>query len=196
MGDRRHDPGLRCNALGLRAGRRAASPSPHGLRVGVVNARFIKPLDRATVCKALEEAAFVLTVEEGCLMGGFGSAVLEAASDAGIPGSEVRRLGLPDRFVLHAEHNQQLAEVGLDVEGIIRSAIASAETVGSPTSRNWGLIPIRSTTAGTGWAQTGLGHGVRQDLIGCRSHRSRLSEYPASGVMEFEQESRSSGLRT
>ena len=37
----------------------------HGLRVGVVNARFIKPLDRATVCKALEEAAFVLTVEEG-----------------------------------------------------------------------------------------------------------------------------------
>jgi 1-deoxy-D-xylulose-5-phosphate synthase len=102
----------------------------HGLRVGVVNARFIKPLDRATVCKALEEAAFVLTVEEGCLMGGFGSAVLEAASDAGIPSTHVRRLGLPDRFVLHAERDEQLAEVGLDVEGIIRSATALAQTVG------------------------------------------------------------------
>ena len=96
----------------------------------MVNARFVKPLDRATVCKAIEEAAFVLTVEEGCLMGGFGSAVLEAASDAGIPSTHVRRLGLPDRFVLHAERDEQLAEVGLDVEGIIRSAIALAQTVG------------------------------------------------------------------
>jgi 1-deoxy-D-xylulose-5-phosphate synthase len=102
----------------------------HGLQVGVVNARFIKPLDRATVCKAIEEAAFVLTVEEGCLMGGFGSAVLEAASDAGIPTPHVRRLGLPDRFVMHAERDEQLAEVGLDVAGIIRSAIALAQTVG------------------------------------------------------------------
>src|SRR5208337_5652925 len=72
----------------------------------------------------------VLTVEEGCLMGGFGSAVLEAASDAGIPTAHVRRLGLPDRFVLHAERDEQLAEVGLDVEGIIRSAIALAQNVG------------------------------------------------------------------
>jgi 1-deoxy-D-xylulose-5-phosphate synthase len=96
----------------------------------VVNARFIKPLDRATVCKALEEAAFVLTVEEGCLMGGFGSAVLEAANDAGIPTAHVRRLGLPDRFVMHAERDEQLAEVGLDVAGIIRSALALAQAVG------------------------------------------------------------------
>jgi 1-deoxy-D-xylulose-5-phosphate synthase len=102
----------------------------HGLRVGVVNARFIKPLDRTTVCKALEEAAFVLTVEEGCLMGGFGSAVLEAASDAGISTAHLRRLGLPDRFVMHAERDEQLAEVGLDVAGIVRSAVALAQAVG------------------------------------------------------------------
>ncbi|MGO9597698.1 MAG: 1-deoxy-D-xylulose-5-phosphate synthase [Isosphaeraceae bacterium] len=102
----------------------------HGLRVGVINARFAKPLDRATVCKAIEEAAFVLTVEEGCLAGGFGSAVLEAASDAGIAAGHVRRLGLPDRFVFHAEHDEQLAEVGLDVEGIIASAIGMARSVG------------------------------------------------------------------
>ena len=57
----------------------------YGLRVGVVNARFVKPLDRVTIGKAIEECGFVLTVEEGCLMGGFGSAVLEAANDAGLP---------------------------------------------------------------------------------------------------------------
>jgi len=102
----------------------------HGLRVGVINARFAKPLDRTTVCKAIEEAAFVLTVEEGCLAGGFGSAVLEAASDAGIAAGHVRRLGLPDRFVFHAEHDEQLAEVGLDVEGIIASAVGMARSVG------------------------------------------------------------------
>jgi 1-deoxy-D-xylulose-5-phosphate synthase len=103
-----------------------------GLRVGVVNARFAKPLDRITACKAIEEAAFVLTVEEGCLMGGFGSAVLEAASDTGIAAGHVRRLGLPDHFVLHAERDEQLAEVGLDVEGIIRSAVELARMVGLP----------------------------------------------------------------
>ena len=77
-------------------------------------------------------AGFVLTVEEGCLMGGFGSAVLEAANDAGISTGHVRRLGLPDQFVLHAEREEQLAEVGLDVEGIIRSAVELARAVGLP----------------------------------------------------------------
>ncbi|MFO0954372.1 MAG: 1-deoxy-D-xylulose-5-phosphate synthase [Isosphaeraceae bacterium] len=102
----------------------------HGLRVGVVNARFVKPLDVATVCKAAEECSFVLTVEEGCLQGGFGSAVLEALNDAGLNTSHVRRLGLPDRFVLHAEREEQLAEVGLDLEGITAAALKLARTVG------------------------------------------------------------------
>ncbi|WP_337175443.1 1-deoxy-D-xylulose-5-phosphate synthase [Paludisphaera sp.] len=102
----------------------------HGLNVGVVNARFVKPLDRATIGKAIEEAAFVLTVEEGCLNGGFGSAVLEAANDAGLPTHHVRRIGLPDRFVLHAERDEQLAEVGLDVDGLVASALELARSVG------------------------------------------------------------------
>jgi len=102
----------------------------YGLRVGVVNARFVKPLDKPTVLKAIEECGFVITVEEGCLSGGFGSAVLEAASDAGLNTTHVRRLGLPDRFVLHAERDEQLAEVGLDVEGITRAALELARTVG------------------------------------------------------------------
>jgi 1-deoxy-D-xylulose-5-phosphate synthase len=114
----------------LRAAERLRQGS--GLRIGVVNARFVKPLDVATVLKAVEECGFVLTVEEGCLMGGFGSAVLEAASDAGLATGHVRRLGLPDRFVLHAERDEQLAEVGLDVAGITRAALDLARAVGLP----------------------------------------------------------------
>jgi 1-deoxy-D-xylulose-5-phosphate synthase len=102
----------------------------YGLRVGVVNARFVKPLDRVTIGKAIEECGFVLTVEEGCLMGGFGSAVLEAANDAGLPTSHVRRLGLPDRYVMHAERDEQLAEVGLDVDGITQAALGLAIATG------------------------------------------------------------------
>jgi 1-deoxy-D-xylulose-5-phosphate synthase len=108
----------------------------HGLRVGVINARFAKPLDTTTLLKAIEECGFVLTVEEGCLMGGFGSAVLEAASDAGLNTSHLRRLGLPDRFVMHAERDEQLAEVGLDVDGIAASALELA--------RSLGLLPLKT----------------------------------------------------
>ncbi len=102
----------------------------YGLRVGVVNARFIKPLDRIIVAKAIEDCGFVLTVEEGSLAGGFGSAVLEAANDAGLPTTHLRRLGLPDRYVLHAEREEQLAEVGLDVDGITQAALALAQATG------------------------------------------------------------------
>jgi 1-deoxy-D-xylulose-5-phosphate synthase len=115
----------------------------YGLRTGVINARFVKPLDRITISKAIEECAFVLTVEEGSLAGGFGSAVLEAASDASLPSGHVRRLGLPDRYVLHAERDEQLAEVGLDVDGIVRTAMALAKMVGSSSSSE------RETTAVT-----------------------------------------------
>ena len=105
----------------------------YGLRVGVVNARFVKPLDKATTLKAIEECGFVLTVEEGCLAGGFGSAVLEAAGDAGLSTAHVRRLGLPDRFVMHAERDEQLEEVGLDVDALTRAALELARGVGLPT---------------------------------------------------------------
>jgi 1-deoxy-D-xylulose-5-phosphate synthase len=104
----------------------------YGLRIGVVNARFAKPLDKTVVLKAIEECGFVITVEEGCLAGGFGSAVLEVASDAGLSTANVRRLGLPDQFILHAERDEQLAEVGLDVDGITRAALELARAAGLP----------------------------------------------------------------
>jgi 1-deoxy-D-xylulose-5-phosphate synthase len=92
-----------------------------GLEVGVVNARFIKPLDAETIARYVEESPFVVTVEEGALMGGFGSAILEIAADAGISAANVRRLGIPDRFVEHGERSELLADLGLDAEGIARA---------------------------------------------------------------------------
>jgi 1-deoxy-D-xylulose-5-phosphate synthase len=96
----------------------AARLRQEGLDVGVVNARFAKPLDRGTILRAVEELPLVVTVEEGTLEGGFGSAVLEAANAAGLDARNVVRLGLPDRFVEHAERAELLAELGLDVDGL------------------------------------------------------------------------------
>ena len=56
-----------------------------GIHVGVINARFAKPLDKTTLLKAVEELPLVVTVEEGTLEGGFGSALLEAANAARLP---------------------------------------------------------------------------------------------------------------
>lgn len=92
-----------------------------GLEIGVINARFVKPLDTETILKALRECHFVLTVEEGCLAGGFGSAVLEAASEAGVDTRRLRRLGIPDHYIEHAERSELLADLGLNVEGIARA---------------------------------------------------------------------------
>ncbi|MDR3622467.1 MAG: 1-deoxy-D-xylulose-5-phosphate synthase [Paludisphaera borealis] len=130
----------------------------YGLQVGVINARFIKPLDSRTICKAIEEAAFVLTVEEGCLPGGFGSAVLEAANDAGLPTAHVRRLGLPDRFILHAERDEQLAEVGLDVDGVTHAALELARAVGLDFT-DLGPEPDPTTARQNGVAPAPAGRG-------------------------------------
>lgn len=92
-----------------------------GLDVGVINARFVKPLDRQCVERALRDGGFLVTVEEGCLMGGFGSAVLEAACELGLDTRRVHRLGLPDHFVEHGERHELLADLHLDVAGIVKT---------------------------------------------------------------------------
>ncbi len=107
----------------------ADSLRAEGLDVGVINARFAKPLDTETIFRALESSSFVLTVEEGCLMGGFGSAVVEAATDAGISTAHVRRMGIPDRFIEHGERGELLADLGLDVAGLTKAAREMAARV-------------------------------------------------------------------
>jgi 1-deoxy-D-xylulose-5-phosphate synthase len=92
-----------------------------GIDVAVINARFLKPLDTEVILKAMCECAFVVTLEEAALAGGFGSAVLEAAADAHLDASRVRRLGIPDIYVEHGERDELLADLGMDVANIVKT---------------------------------------------------------------------------
>jgi 1-deoxy-D-xylulose-5-phosphate synthase len=100
-----------------------------GLNIAVINARFAKPIDKDTILRAIDLLPVVVTVEEGTLEGGFGAAVLETASLAGVDSRNVVRLGLPDQFVEHGERGELLAQHGLDVESI---ANAIRRGVGRP----------------------------------------------------------------
>ncbi|MFP6619579.1 MAG: 1-deoxy-D-xylulose-5-phosphate synthase [Pirellulaceae bacterium] len=98
-----------------------------GMDVGVINARFAKPLDQDLIGRALRTAPFVITVEEAALMGGFGSAVLELANQAQLDTRYVQRLGIPDQFVEHGDREELLADLGLNDAGIIRACQEMAE---------------------------------------------------------------------
>jgi len=99
----------------------AAKLREEGLHIGVVNARFVKPLDKDVLFRAIETLPLVVTVEEGTLEGGFGSAVLEAANAAGLDTRNIVRRGLPDRFIEHGERSELLAEVGLDLASLMET---------------------------------------------------------------------------
>ncbi len=88
-----------------------------GARAAVVNARFVKPLDRDAVLQAAAETGAVVTLEEHALAGGFGAAVLEALADAGAA-ARVLRLGVPDEFIGHGRRSELLADLGLDADGV------------------------------------------------------------------------------
>ncbi len=91
-----------------------------GFTVGVVNMRFVKPLDAACLERICRTTRRVITVEENTRQGGFGSAVMEHCLEAGFHDVRIRRLGLPDRFVEHGKRSLLLAILGLDQEGILR----------------------------------------------------------------------------
>jgi 1-deoxy-D-xylulose-5-phosphate synthase len=84
----------------------------HGIAATVINARFAKPIDTELILPLAQQIGRVVTMEEGCLPGGFGSAVAEALLDAGIAVS-VKRIGVPDRLVDHAQPDESKAELGL-----------------------------------------------------------------------------------
>lgn len=86
--------------------------SEHGVQATVVNARFAKPLDQSLILPLAERLGKVVTLEEGCLPGGFGSAVAEALLDADMT-VPLLRLGVPDTLVDHAQPDESKATLGL-----------------------------------------------------------------------------------
>ena len=95
--------------------------SQEGLSTAVINARFAKPLDHELIVGLAKRVRYVVTVEEGCKMGGFGSAVLEALSDAGVTGVTTKVLGLPDWYIEQGPQDLLRERYGLTTEGIYRS---------------------------------------------------------------------------
>ncbi len=94
-----------------------------GIACGVVNALFVKPLDVDLLLDAARNTGRIVTIEENVLAGGFGSAVLEALSDAGVEGVTVRRIGMPDSFVEHGTAADQRRQLQLDTDGIVQMVL-------------------------------------------------------------------------
>ena len=90
-----------------------------GVSCTVVDARYVKPLDRA-LAELVGRHTAAVTIEDGTLIGGFGDAVLEALGDAGIS-VPLRRLGLPDQFIEHGAQPVLLHKYGLDVDGVVEA---------------------------------------------------------------------------
>jgi 1-deoxy-D-xylulose-5-phosphate synthase len=84
----------------------------HGISATVINARFAKPLDTELFAPLAQKIGKVVTVEEGCLMGGFGSAIMESLSDLDVV-VPVKRIGVPDILVEHDTPDASLATLGL-----------------------------------------------------------------------------------
>jgi 1-deoxy-D-xylulose-5-phosphate synthase len=97
-----------------------ALKAAEGLNATVANMRFVKPLDVALVKQLALSHDAIVTIEEGAIMGGAGSAVAESLAELGIV-KPVLHLGLPDRFIDHGDVAQLLAECGLDAAGITAS---------------------------------------------------------------------------
>jgi 1-deoxy-D-xylulose-5-phosphate synthase len=94
--------------------------SQEGLSTAVINARFVKPLDQELIVSMAKRVRYVVTVEEGCKMGGFGSAVLETLSDAGVTGVKTKIMGLPDWYIEQGPQDLLRERYGLTTDGIYR----------------------------------------------------------------------------
>jgi 1-deoxy-D-xylulose-5-phosphate synthase len=105
-----------------------------GINVAVIDARFCKPLDGEMLMRVLRPGHPVLTIEDHALQNGFGTAVLEYAVAHQLPTENLTRLGMPDRLIAHATRSEQLAEVGLDPQGIVTSVRDALHASSSPAS--------------------------------------------------------------
>jgi 1-deoxy-D-xylulose-5-phosphate synthase len=104
----------------------AALLEADGIAVTVADARFAKPIDSGLVAQLAAEHELLVTIEEGVLQGGFGSAVWEALNEAGGAPTRILRVGIPDRYVTHGAPSLLHDEVGFTAERIaerVRAAI-------------------------------------------------------------------------
>jgi 1-deoxy-D-xylulose-5-phosphate synthase len=115
-----------------------------GYTVAVYDARFAKPVDLELIKVLIATGIPVLTVEDHAVLGGFGTCVLEACNEHGLPTQAIHRLGLPDRWIYQGGRGEQQRLAGIDPEGIARRVIAAIE---SPVRTTKNSIGDRSRPA-------------------------------------------------
>lgn len=104
--------------------------------VSVYDARFAKPIDTRLVRTLLERQIPIITIEDHGVIGGFGSAVLEAAAEMGLDASRITRLGLPDAWIHQDPRSRQLSLAGYDSAGILRAIHEAAGIVAPAPAHN------------------------------------------------------------
>ncbi len=112
--------------IGNEATKAIATLEEKGINAAHYDMRFAKPIDEGMLHEVFTKFSKVITVEDGCLIGGMGSAVVEFMTDKGYS-SQVKRLGIPDRFIEHGEQKELYAECEFDAAAIVATA---AEMIG------------------------------------------------------------------
>jgi 1-deoxy-D-xylulose-5-phosphate synthase len=92
-----------------------------GISAALYDMRFVKPLDEILLHEVFSKFKHVITVEDGCIQGGMGSAVLEFMADNGYA-AQVTRLGIPDKYIEHGTQDELYAECGFDRASMIAKA--------------------------------------------------------------------------
>ena len=93
-----------------------------GIAAAHYDMRFAKPIDEILLHEVFSKFAQIITVEDGCIIGGMGSAVIEFMASNGYA-AQVKRLGIPDKFIDHGEQKELYAECGYDEVSIFNQAI-------------------------------------------------------------------------
>ncbi|WP_223066548.1 1-deoxy-D-xylulose-5-phosphate synthase [Paenibacillus caui] len=94
-----------------------------GIKVTVVNARFLKPLDHHMLLELANTHRTVIVLEEACQAGSLGSAVLEFYAEHEVTGCDVKLMGIPDRFIEHGSVKEQREQVGLTVDAVVQKVL-------------------------------------------------------------------------
>ncbi len=115
--------------------------SARGVSCAVVNARFVKPLDTSMLTQYATCTGVIVTCEDAALLGGLGSAALEALAQEGMSGVSVVRMGIPDRFIEHGRRDAILVQLGLDARGIA-TAVLNALSERSARNRSGGGVSV------------------------------------------------------
>ncbi len=124
---------LTLGPLGTRVAKVVEMLKAQGISAAHYDMRFAKPLDTKVLHEVLSTFKRVITVEDGAVAGGFGSAVVEFANEHGYR-TQIKLIGLPDRFVAHGQTDELFAQCGMDLQSIANAATELASWSSTPTS--------------------------------------------------------------